>query len=249
MNDAPPPRGDAGGQPPPRGGAGEPPAPRGDAGEPPPPRGSRPAALGGIPGGTFSPRVLLAIVAVAVLGYITLNSLRSDAPSSRGLAAGAALPPFAAPLSTSTCRGRCDANVATRAGQGDAGASPACEVRGPGILNSCELAARGPLVLAFVFTPVADCRAELSVLDGVRSRNPDVAFAAIAVRAGAPAARDLARDVTLPVAFDHDGAVANEYGVVVCPTITYVRQGGRVAGSTVGPQGAAAIEQWLARIR
>ena len=27
----------------------------------------------------------------------------------------------------------------------------------------------------------------------------------------------------LPVGYDHDGAVANEYAVVVCPTITYVR--------------------------
>ena len=52
-----------------------------------------------------------------------------------------------------------------------------------------------------------------------------------------------------PVAYDHDGAVANEYGVVVCPTITFVKQGGKVAGSTVGPQDASAIEQWVAKIR
>ena len=62
------------------------------------------------------------------------------------------------PLSTSPCRGRCDANVATEAGQGAAGAKPACAVRGPDVLNSCELAEGGPFVLAFVFEPVARCR-------------------------------------------------------------------------------------------
>ena len=100
-------------------------------------------------------------------------------------------------------------------------------------------------MLAFVFSPVAACRSQLSVLDGVRTRHPDISFAAVAVRADAATARTLARNVKLPVAFDHDGAVANEYGVVVCPTITYVHQGGRVAGSTVGPQSASAIEQWV----
>ena len=52
----------------------------------------------------------------------------------------------------------------------------------------------------------------------------------------------------LPVGYDNDGAVANEYAVVVCPTITYVRAGGRVAGSTVGPLDEAALEDWVERI-
>jgi hypothetical protein len=181
------------------------------------------------------------------MGWITLNTLTSDSPGSNGLPAGRALPPFAMPLSASACRGRCDANVARHAGQGAAGARPACAVRGPDVLNSCELGA-GPFVLAFVFEPLRQCRDELAALARARARHPDVRFAAVAVRADGATARALARaHPGLPVAYDHDGAVANEYAVVVCPTITFGRAG-RVTGSTVGPLDAAGLERWVGRI-
>jgi hypothetical protein len=150
------------------------------------------------------------------------------------------------PLSTSSCRGRCDANVATKADQGAAGAKPACAVRGPDVLNSCELAEGGPFVLAFVFQPVEQCRAQLPVLERVAAQHPEVKFRIVAVRADAATARALGS--SLPVGYDHDGAVANEYAVVVCPTITYVRSGGRVAGSTVGPLDAEGLDNWVVRI-
>jgi hypothetical protein len=191
--------------------------------------------------------LLLAVFLVALLGWITLNTLTSDSAGSRGLPAGVPLPPFAAPLAGSSCRGPCDANIAIRPGQGSAGARPACEVRGPQVLNSCAFT--GPAVLAFVFQPVGACRDELRVLARARATHPSVRFAAVAVRAGAAQARALARAYPgVPVAYDHDGAVANEYAVVVCPTITFVRRDGRVAGSTVGPLDAAGVERWLARI-
>jgi hypothetical protein len=195
-------------------------------------------------------RRLLALPLVALLGVVTLNTVRSDSPGSKGLPAGARLPPFAMPLSSSSCRGRCDANVAVRAGQGAAGARPACSVRGAGVLNSCELAARAPAVLAFVFAPVRQCRDQLDVLDRVRARHPGVVFAAIAVRADGPSARTFAREGgwRLPVAYDHDAAVADEYAVVVCPTIVFARRGGVVVTSTVGPQDDAAVERWVQRI-
>ena len=189
------------------------------------------------------PAVLLAVLAVALLAWITFNSAVSKTSGSRGLAAGARLPPFAMPLSDSDCRGRCDANVASGRGQGASGARPACEVRGAGILNSCELAEGGPFVLAFVFRPVARCREQIPVLERVAARHRAVRFEIVAVRADAAAARSLG--ASLPVAYDHDGAVANEYAVVLCPTITFVARGGRVAGSTVGPLGEDAVESWV----
>jgi hypothetical protein len=192
------------------------------------------------------PGLLLAVFVVALLGWITLNSVATETAGSQGLQAGDTLPPFAMPLSTSTCRGRCDANVARSAEQGAAGAKPACSVRGKNVLNSCELAEGGPFVLAFVFQPVARCRDQLPALERVAARHPDVKFRVVAVRADALTARSL--HSTLPVGYDHDGAVANEYAVVVCPTITYVRRGGKVAGSTVGPLADAAIEEWVKRI-
>src|SRR3954451_4319531 len=111
------------------------------------------------------PGLVLAVFVVALLGWITLNSVATETAGSKGLQAGEALPPFAMPLATSACRGRCDANVATKAEQGAAGAEPACSVRGKDVLNSCELAEGGPFVLAFVFTPVERCRAQVPLLE------------------------------------------------------------------------------------
>lgn len=192
------------------------------------------------------PGVLLAAFVVALLGWITFNSVATETAGSRGLQPGDPLPPFAMPLSTSSCKGRCDANVATEPGQGAAGARPACAVRGPEVLNSCELAEGGPFVLAFVFHPVEHCRAQLPALERVAARHRGVRFRVVAVRANAAQALGLGSN--LPVGYDNDGAVANEYAVVVCPTITYVGAGGRVAGSTVGPVGEEEIERWVERI-
>ncbi|RKQ93699.1 AhpC/TSA family protein [Solirubrobacter pauli] len=192
------------------------------------------------------PGLLIVVFIGAALLFITFNTIVTESEGSKGLEAGDALPPFAMPLSTSSCRGRCDANVATGADQGAAGARPACEVRGPEVLNVCELREQGPFVLAFVFHPVDRCRAQLPVLERVAARHRDVRFRVVAVRADAEDARDLKSN--LPVGYDHDGAVANEYAVVVCPTITYVGRDGRVVGSSVGSQSEAQLESWVRRL-
>jgi hypothetical protein len=192
-------------------------------------------------------RWLVPFLLVVLLGWVTLNTLRSDAPGATGLPAGAKLPAFALPLSSSSCRGPCDANVAVRAHQGAAGSRPACSVRGPDILNSCAL--DGPLVLAFVFAPVKRCREQLDVLERVRRRHPSVAFAAVTVRADGAAARRLvhAGGWTLPVGYDHDAAVAEEYGVAVCPTIVFADRG-KVVESTVSPLSEGDVEARVRRL-
>jgi hypothetical protein len=192
------------------------------------------------------PGLLIVVFVGALLTFITFNSVVTESEGSRGLQAGDELPPFAMPLSTSPCRGRCDANVATAAGQGAAGARPACAVRGPQVLNVCELREQGPFVLAFVFHPVDRCRAQLPALERVAARHRGVRFRVVAVRANAAQARGLRSN--LPVGYDNDGAVANEYAVVVCPTITFVRRGGEIAGSIVGSQSEAELEAWVRRI-
>jgi hypothetical protein len=190
--------------------------------------------------------LLIAVFVGALLTWITFNSIVTESKGARGLQEGDAVPPVAMPLSTSSCRGRCDANVATEPEQGAAGARPACAVRGRDILNTCELAEGGPFVLAFVFHPVRRCVDQLPALERVAARHRGVAFRIVAVRADAAQARSLRSN--LPVGYDHDGAVANEYAVVVCPTITFVADGGRVVGSTVGPQSEAALESWVRRL-
>ena len=192
------------------------------------------------------PGVLIVLFIGALLVFITFNTVTTESEGSKGLEAGEPLPPFAMPLSTSSCRGRCDANVATGDGQGAAGARPACEVRGKDVLNVCELREQGPFVLAFVFHPVDRCREQLPALERVAARHRDVRFRVVAVRADAADARGLRSN--LPVGYDHDGAVANEYAVVVCPTITYVARDGRVVGSTVGSQSEGQLDAWVRRL-
>jgi hypothetical protein len=195
-------------------------------------------------------RWIVPFLLVVLLGWVTLNTVTADSPGSNGLPAGTKLPPFAMPLSSSACRSRCDANVATRAGQGAAGPRPACQVRRADVLNSCELTQRGPAVLAFVFEPVRACRDQLDVLDRVRARHPGVGFAAIDVRADGESSRRLARSGgwKLPLAYDHDAAVADEYAVVVCPTIVFARRGGVVAESTVRALSESEVEARVRRL-
>jgi peroxiredoxin len=188
----------------------------------------------------------LAVVAAAVLlGYVLLNTLSSDGPGSQGLRVGARMPPFAAPLATSRMEG--DVNVALRPGDRLAGARPACEVRGADVVNSCALAERGPVVLAFIATRGANCTGQLDVLERVRRRHPAVQVAAVAIRGDRDALRRLvrARGWGFPVAYDHDGVLANLYGVAVCPHLTLALRGGTVRETLIGEQGAAALDRSL----
>ncbi len=177
---------------------------------------------------------------LAILVYITYNTVTTPGTSSSGLAAGDALPPFAAPLVTSDLEG--DANVARRADQGAAGNTPACEVTDPRALNSCTLARRGPVVLAFLTESADRCVAALDAMRDVAPRHPEVGFAAVAIRGDRDELRELASDHgwDFPVAQDRDGAVANVYGVAVCPTVVLARRGGEVLRTDIGEQATTA---------
>jgi hypothetical protein len=178
---------------------------------------------------------LVGVVGVVVLAYITLNTLRTEGLDPRGLDRGTRLPPFAMPTAASASDG--DANIATKPDSGPEGNVPACSVRGPDVLNVCALSARGPVVLAFVVTRSADCARQIDVLDRVARRVPDVAFAAVAVRENHDDLRATVRrrGWRVPIGYDHDGAVANLYGVgAVCPLLTFAGRDGRVAGTQLG---------------
>jgi AhpC/TSA family len=177
---------------------------------------------------------LLAVAAVVLIAYVSLNTLRSDGVGSEGPKVGTRLPPFAAPLALGNVDG--DVNVARKAGQGSAGDRPACSVRGPGILNSCQLAERGPFVLAFMATRGAQCTRELDRLERARARYPDLQFAAVSIRGNRDELRALVRRHRwrFPVAWDHDGILANVFGVAVCPQLTYALPGGIVHATSVG---------------
>jgi hypothetical protein len=166
------------------------------------------------------------VIAVAAIAYITINSLRTEGPGSRGVPAGRELPAFAVPLALSRLEG--DANVSGKA----------CDVRGPDVLNVCQLAERGPVVLVFFAEPAKRCDDQIDMVDRIRSRFPDVQFAAVAIRGDRDKLRRRIRehDWGLPVGYDHDGAVANAYAVAICPTITLAERGGKVARTLLGVQ-------------
>jgi thiol-disulfide isomerase/thioredoxin len=184
------------------------------------------------------PGALVGVLVIAALIYIFLNTLRTEGPGSRGLAAGTELPAFAVPLALSDLDG--DANVSDRA----------CSVRGEDILNSCELAEEGGVVLAFFAEPSERCDEEIDRLDRVRERFPDVGFAAVAIKGDRDALRERvrARGWELPVGYDRDGAVANLYGVAICPTITLARDG-KVTRTLLGSQDEDALEAAIREVR
>jgi hypothetical protein len=168
---------------------------------------------------------ILGVAVVVVLVLITLNTIRTQGPGSRGVEMGKPMPVFAAPLATSSLIG--DAQV-------DPG--KACGVRGPSVLNLCELRDRGPVVLAFTVSRSDRCEDQIDVLDRLRTRFPGVQFAAVAIRGAHDEVLGVVRKRgwRLPVAWDRDGAVANSYAVAVCPTITFAHRGGKVASTSLG---------------
>lgn len=182
------------------------------------------------------PGLVAGVLAVAVLAYVSFNSLRTEGPGSRGVPVGETLPAFAVPLALSGLDG--DANVS----------EAACSVRGPQVLNVCELAEQGPVVLAFFAEPADRCKDQVDRLDRLRPRFERVRFAAVAVRGDRDALRRTVRERgwDLPVGYDRDGAVANLYAVAICPVITFAERGGRVASTALGSLDERAL---AARVR
>ena len=178
------------------------------------------------------PGLIVGVLAIAAIAYISFNSLRTEGPGSRGIEVGSALPAFAAPLALSRLDG--DANLSERA----------CDVRGPDVLNSCELVERGPVVLGFFAEPADRCDDQIDVLDELRgvsrpSSSPRWRSAAIATTYGAACAE---RGWRLPVGHDRDGAVANAYAVAICPVVTLAARGGEVRRTLLGSQDAGVLE-------
>jgi hypothetical protein len=169
------------------------------------------------------------VVALAIVIYITVNTIVTGGKGSRGLQAGDSLPSFAAPLWNSHFPNGADA---------DTGGSkvPPCKFNAPGVMNVCQLKRRH-LVLAFMVIGNGTCERQLDTMQKVMPQFPQVNFAAVAIKASRT---DLAREVrkhgwTFPVAYDNDGAVStNLYDIVVCPAVTFAYPGGRVLKTSLG---------------
>jgi hypothetical protein len=166
------------------------------------------------------------LLALLILVLITINTVLTKPNGATGITPGRQLPPFAVPLATGSLNG--DANVATPTDLGAAGHRPACSVRGPQILNLCELYERGPVVLV-LFVDSGSCPAILGDLQSLAPSFPGVSFAGVAIKGDRAGLRALIRKrgLTMPIGIDRDGALAALYKDASCPQVTFGYPGGR----------------------
>jgi hypothetical protein len=198
---------------------------------------------------------LVGAAAVLVAGSIVIASSRPAGPGAAGLAPGTRLAPFAVVLATSAvvCNSDddpCDANVAVSGGDDDeAGRRPACTVRGPTILNVCELAERGPLVLGLMATRDADCVAAMDRLEALPRRHRGLQVAVVSIRGRLDDLRALVRDRrwSFAVGWDRDGVLASLYGVATCPHVVVARWRGRVQATLLAQASGAQLERQAGR--
>lgn len=168
------------------------------------------------------------LLAVVILVLITINTVLTKPNGVTGLQPGERLRPFAVPLVTGNLPG--DANVATEANEGGAGKVPACSVRGPEVLNICQLYEQGPVVLA-LFVDGASCARVLEQMQALSGSFPQVRFAAVSIEGNRGTLRRLVRSrhLSFPVGIDSDGALAALYKLATCPQVTFALRGGVVA--------------------
>jgi hypothetical protein len=170
------------------------------------------------------------LLALVILVLITVNTIVTKPNGARGIEPGYAIPPFAAPLALGTLKG--DVNVATHADEGSAGRTPACAVRGPGVLNVCALYRGRPLVLA-LFVNGGSCPDVLGEMQALAVSYPKVSFAAVAIKGERGPLLSLIRKRGLrsvQVGIDRDGVLASLYKVASCPQVSFVLPGGVVQG-------------------
>jgi AhpC/TSA family len=196
----------------------------------PPARPPRPGA----PMGTKYLWVVGAAATVLILMLLLSTVRHGTERGARGVPAGETMPPFAVPTALSEIEA--DANLARRAGEGEAGDRPACSVRGAGILNGCALGESGPVVLAFFGIRSRECVEQLDAMQKVSEQLTGVQFAAVSIRGDRDDLRKmvLRHHWTFPVGYDRDGALSNAFHVQVCPQITFARRGGTVVTTTFG---------------
>ena len=168
------------------------------------------------------------LLGVVILVLITINTVLTKPNGAKGIEPGFPIPPFAAPLVVGSLNG--DVNDATHANEGSAGDTPACEVRGRGVLNVCELYERGPLVLA-LFVNGGSCPAVLEDMQALAASFAGVSFAAVAIKGERKPLLKLMRKhglTSVRVGFDSDGILAGLYKVASCPQVSFVLPGGVV---------------------
>lgn len=204
-------------------------------GPPPPPRRA--------PGRSYT--WVVGVAAVILIAVVGLNSLPNAGEGIRGPRTGEVIPAFAAPSAT----GPVDGDVNLKQGPDDKrfrNKTPACDVHEPGVVNICDLRARGPVVLTFIGVPGAKkCEAQLDRVDRIAPEFKGVTFlGVVSGRDKKTVARLVERHGWKePVAVDQRGDLFTLYRAAICPTIVFAHRGGRVSASTIRPLSDARFRQ------
>jgi hypothetical protein len=171
---------------------------------------------------------VIGVAALIVISVGLLRAISNEGEGLRGPDEGKRIPRFAVPLVTADTEG--DANI--KQGPKDhsvANHTPACEVRGAGIMNICDLYMDKPLVLILA-ADRADCARELAAAADLSREMRDVQFAATIASRSREDAREVAADagVGFPVGFDRAPPILfNLYRIAYCST-AFVERGGKL---------------------
>jgi hypothetical protein len=188
------------------------------------------------------------LLALLIIGLITINTIVTKPNGVKGLAAGEKAPPFAVPLALGDLDG--DADTATRPNEGAAGRVPACKERGSRILNVCQLYEGAPVVLA-LFVDGGSCPDVLDEMQALVLSFPGVRFAGVALKGDRGKLRKLIRThgLSLPIGIDRDGALAALYKVGTCPQVSFLYPGGEVqGGALINTPSRALLRRRVARL-
>jgi hypothetical protein len=170
---------------------------------------------------------VVGVAFVILIAVVMVNTIGHEGAGSSGLLRGQKVPRFAAPAVLSTLDG--DPNIKQSEGDNSVGNDkPACEVRLPGSIRSCDYTSK-PLVVTLI-VPTAECEAYLDRIERMRRRFPRVNF--LEVVSGP---RDKARESVLahnwsePVVSDQNGALLALFRTPpYCATTVFAYRGGTV---------------------
>jgi hypothetical protein len=203
--------------------------------------------------------ILVGLLFLAVIVVATVNTIEGGGPGQTlgldELPPRWPLPEFAVPEGAGQLEG--DANVA----QDDCETSgipcpegsertPACRIDTPEAIRVCDLFDR-PLVISFWFSKGDGCVAQQDLVErAFRRYRGKVNFLSLDIRDDRDTVRDLIgqRGWTMPVGYDHDGAVGSLYGIGGCPTFLYAFPGGTMQSTSVGELDSAGLGERVDRL-
>jgi hypothetical protein len=170
---------------------------------------------------------VVGVAFLILIAVVMLNTIGHGGEGSSGLVRGQKVPRFAAPAVLSALDG--DPNI--KQGAGDDSVSndkPACEVRLPGAIRSCDYTSK-PLVITLI-VPTSECESYLDRIERLRGRFPAVNFLAVVSGPRGPAKASVrAHGWKEPVASDDNGALLALFRTPpYCATTVFAYRGGTV---------------------